>query len=92
MCWRDNYGVSLPGVSLPVVMLLLGVSAPVVVLESVIVPLPELTSVEVETSTLLGAGGWQPMAAASMTTEKLDKSIRHNFTAKILLACVENGF
>ena len=55
-------------------------------------PLPEAVSVEVETSTLLGAGGWHPKAAASIMTERQEKIIRHSFTAKVLLARGGNGF
>jgi hypothetical protein len=83
-----SYGVSLLGVSLPEVTLLLGVSAPVVVLD---VALPESTSVDVDTSTFWGAGGWHPMAAANMMTERHEKNIRQNFTAKVLLTRVGNG-
>ena len=85
-----TYGVSLPGVSLPDVTLLPGVSAPVVVFD---VPLPAVAvSVDVETSTsVLAAGGWQPKAAASMTTERVEKIIRHNFTVMVLLGRSMNG-
>jgi len=78
------------GVSIPVVILLLGVSAPAVTLESA----GAATSVDVETSTLsVAAGGWHPMLAASMTIEQLDKTNRHNFTGKVLLDSEETtGF
>ena len=77
---ETNYGVSLAGVSAPVVTLPLGISAPVVVLL-----LAAGVVVSVDVSTVGGAGGAHPKVNVSnKAAAKVDNKRKADFTSQFL--------